>query len=236
MAVVTMVVVVPDSRQPGRWPWGRREEEEARWQSSPPLGQDHVLTPVTVITSFHIKTMGEQNYLIAFIVFTRASLSMNKYGKIFEVRVFLVKSLTNYGQSYIAVQAFEQMIPLLTPIFLFILKLMNTKFLFIEEEQQLFCQDIFIQFNNWSYCSLCSLCNGCLADVNPYDERLFTYLLTFQHIKDFDFGIATNICFRSLIFPLQNFFKTLETITELQNLHANTFLFLKNLQMWILPI
>ena len=180
--------------------------------------------------------MGGQNYLIAFIVFTRASLSMNKYGQIFEVRVFLVKSLTNYGQSYIAVQAFEQMIPLLTPIFLFILKLMNTKFLFIEEEQQLFCQDIFIQFNNWSYCSLCSLCNGCLADVNPYDERLFTYLLTFQHIKDFDFGIATNICFRSLIFPLQNFFKTLETITELQNLHANTFLFLKNLQMWILPI
>ena len=48
----------------------------------------------------------------------------------------------------------------------------------------------FFRFNNWSYCSLWSLCNSCLADVKPYDECLFTYLLALYHMKDFDFGTS----------------------------------------------
>ena len=49
------------------------------------------------------------------------------------------------------------------------------------------------------------------------------YPLTLHHIKYLNIGIRTQMCFRGLILPLQNFFKTLESITELQKLHACTF-------------
>ena len=51
--------------------------------------------------------------------------------------------------------------------------------------------------------------------------HIYFHLASHYRLKYWD--KKTNFCFRGLILPLQNFFKTLESITELQTLHAYPF-------------